>query len=94
MLINCSNKHEELVARYLGDLSNLTKGKIKGTLVSTIETDNVVLIDYVDLSIADELLIAEHIRLDATRRYLEMNYPSVINDDNLDSGEEEEGEGI
>jgi len=94
MLINCSNKHEELVARYLRDLSNLTKGKIKGTLVSTIETDNVVLIDYVDLSIADELLIAEHIRLDATRRYLEMNYPSVINDDNLDSGEEEEGEGI
>jgi len=55
-----------------------------------LSKDGCCAMNFDNASINDLILMRGHLDLSITRRYLETNYPSVINDENLNPEEDED----
>lgn len=91
MLYEVKEEHERYVERTLEALSEADTD-IKAMAIVIVLKDDVCIASWENASVNDLLLMQGHMGLMATRRYLEINYPSVINDDNRENFEDEEDE--
>ena len=66
----CEQKHETLIAKLFEGLPEIIDDEITGALCVVRTKDGLTLFDYADITIDDQILMAEHIRMDAMERYL------------------------
>jgi len=91
MLYNCEEKYIKVVEFVLKALSvedEMDEEPIM--LFSFLQKDGTCVMNYDNASIQNLMVIQGNIGLAITRRFMETNYPSVINDENLNPEEDDE----
>jgi len=88
MLYEVKDEHKKVVEMFLSSLS-VADEDIKCIGVVVIRKDGICLVNYEDATIEDLIQMQGNIGMAITKRYMEMNWPSVINDDNLSAEDDE-----
>lgn len=89
MYYECKAEHEKLVENLLETLSmENDEDGIKCMCILLIRENGICAISYEDATIEDLIQMQGNIGMAITKRYMEMNYPSVINDTNRDDGDD------
>jgi len=80
MFYECDEEHKKIIDIVLQTLS-VADDVIKSTFVAIIQNDGTCAMSWEDLSIDDMIQVKGHIELAITKKYMEMNWPSIINDE-------------
>jgi hypothetical protein len=89
MLYNCGGNSERVVEFILQALSEEEIGEEGAILFSFIQDDGTCVLNYDNASIQELIVMQGQIGLAITRRYLEVNYPEIINEENRCTEDEE-----
>lgn len=94
MLYNCDEKHQKVVEFVLKALSVEDEwiGNDRAMIFSFLQEDGTCVMNYENASIQDLVVMQGNIGLAITKRYMELNWPVVINDETRSNEDSEDDE--